>query len=299
MGPNLNPEQLANLNTFLVRWDSAAFSKENMDRIIDVSSQLSSRSMRPVPHFNDYLMTLNYFIEYKRDATFFTNWMTGLSEIAFNPRFSNDIIDRYFRNTGSMIKGNVLFESGSTKWKVKNSSLKFLHDTAFYVSVSNATLTCYSQKDSTEIYNVTGNYYPEIQQFIGTKGIVTWEKAGYAREDVFAELSDYSINTTRNSFTIDSARLTHKTYFKEPVSGSLTDQTSSFSNKEKASYPKFETYAKKFHIKDLYKGVNYEGGLTFEGAYVKVTGKNYAPAIITLFRNDTLYMQRFHPIHNF
>ena len=190
MGPNLNPEQLSNLKTFLVRWDSAAFSKENMVKIIDVSSQLSSRSMRPVPHFNDYLITLNYFIEYKRDAAFFSNWMTGLSEIAFNPRSSNDIIDRYFRNTGSMIKNNVLFESGSTKWKVKNCTLKFLHDTTFYVAISNATLTCYSQKDSTEIYNVTGNYYPEIQQFIGTKGIVTWEKAGYAREDVFAELID-------------------------------------------------------------------------------------------------------------
>ena len=81
-----------------------------------------------------------------------------------------------------MIKENVLFESGSVKWKVKNNTLKFLHDTAFYVAVSNATLTCYSQKDSTEIYNVTGKYYPEIQQFRGTKGIVTWEKAGYSRK---------------------------------------------------------------------------------------------------------------------
>jgi hypothetical protein len=68
MGPNLNPGQLANLNTFLARWDSAAFSKENMVKIIDISSQLSARLMRPVPHFNDYLLTLNYFIEYKRDA---------------------------------------------------------------------------------------------------------------------------------------------------------------------------------------------------------------------------------------
>ena len=291
MGPNLNAEQNANLNTFLARWDSAAFSKENMDKIINISSQLSARLMRPVPHFNDFLKTLNYFIEYKGDAAFFTNWLTGLSEIAFNPRFTNDNIDRYFKNTGSMIKENVLFESGSVKWKVKNNTLKFLHDTAFYVAISNATLTCYSQKDSTEIYNVTGIYYPEIQQFRGTKGIVTWEKAGYSREDVFAELSNYTINTTKNSFTIDSVRLTHKTYFKEPVFGSLTDQAVSFSNKDKANYPRFETYTKQFQIKNLYKGVNYEGGLSFEGANVKGTGENVNPAKITLFRNDTLYLK--------
>ena len=291
MGPNLNPEQLENLNSFLVRWDSAAFSNENMVKIIDISSQLSARLMRPVPHFNDFLITINNFIEYKREDAFFTNWLTGLSEIAFNPRFTNDNIDRYFKNTGSMIKDNVLFESGSVKWKVKNNTLKFLHDTAFYVAISDATLTCYSQKDSTEIYNATGIYYPDIQQFRGTKGIITWEKAGYTREDVYAELSNYSINTTKSSFTVDSARLNHFTYFKEPVSGSLTDQAVSFKNKDKANYPQFVTYTKQFMINNLYEGVNYEGGLTFEGANVKGTGENFTPAKITLFRNDTLYLK--------
>ena len=291
MGPNLNADQLANLNTFLSRWDSSAFSSDIMNKIINVSVQLSSRQMRPVPHFNDFLLTLNYFIEYKRDVSFFTNWFKGLSEIAFSQTFTNDNIDRYFKNSGLMVKENVLFESGSVKWKVKNNTLKFLHDTAIYVTVSNATLTCYSQKDSTELYNVTGSYYPETQQFIGTKGVVTWEKAGYPRNEVFAELTGYTINMTKSSFTIDSAKLTHATYFKEPVTGLLADQAISFTNKEKANYPRFETYAKEFKIKNIYKGVNYEGGLTFEGANVKGTGKNADPAKITLFRNDTLYLK--------
>jgi hypothetical protein len=291
MGPNLNPEQATNLNTFLARWDSAAFSKENMVKILDVSSQLSSRLMRPVPHFNDYLTTLNYFVIYKRDNAFFTNWLTGLSEIAFSPRFTNDNIDRYFKNTGSMIKENVLYESGSVKWKVKNSSLKFLHDTVFYVTVTNATLTCYAQKDSTEIYNVTGTYYPEIQQFRGSKGIVTWEKAGYTRENVYADIRDYKINLTKSSYTIDSAMLKHNIYFKEPVSGVLSDQAVSFINKDKANYPRFQTTAKQFILKNIYKGVNYEGGLSFEGANIKGTGENFKPAKVTLFRNDTLYLK--------
>ena len=291
MGPNLNADQLANLNTFLSRWDSSAFSSDIMNKIINVSVQLSSRQMRPVPHFNDFLLTLNYFIEYKRDVSFFTNWFKGLSEIAFSQTFTNDNIDRYFKNSSLMVKENVLFESGSVKWKVKNNTLKFLHDTAIYVTVSNATLTCYSQKDSTELYNVTGSYYPETQQFIGTKGVVTWEKAGYPRNEVFAELTGYTINMTKSSFTIDSAKLTHATYFKEPVTGLLADQAISFTNKEKANYPRFETYAKEFKIKNIYKGVNYEGGLTFEGANVKGTGKNADPAKITLFRNDTLYLK--------
>jgi hypothetical protein len=291
MGPNLNPSQIVTLNTFLTRWDSSGFSKENMLKIIDISSLLSARSMRPVPNFINYLTTLNYFIDYKRDASFFDNWLNGLSEITFSKRFTNDNIDKYFKSTGSMIKDNILYESGSAKWKVKNSQIRFMHDTIFYVTVSDATLTCYSQKDSTEIYNVTGTYYPELQQFRGSKGIVTWEKAGYPRKDVFAELNKYTINITKGNYVIDSAKLTHSTYFKKPVLGKLTDQAITFSNKEKANYPRFEAYTKKFFIKDLYKGVNYEGGLTFEGANIKGTGENFIPAIITLLRNDTLYIK--------
>ena len=68
MGPNLNEEQSANLNAFLARWDSAAFNNENMTRIVDISSQLSSRQIRVQPHFNDFLITLNYFVVYKREA---------------------------------------------------------------------------------------------------------------------------------------------------------------------------------------------------------------------------------------
>ena len=197
----------------------------------------------------------------------------------------------YFKNSSLMVKENVLYESGSVKWKVKNSPLKFLHDTAIFVAVSNATLTCYFQKDSTEIYNVTGKYYPEMRQFRGTKGVVTWEKAGYSPKDVFADLYDYSINMTRSSFTVDSAKLTHTTYFKEPVPGLLADQAITYTNKDKAAFPRFETYAKEFKIKNIYKGVNYEGGLTFEGANVKGTSNKANPAKITLFRNDTLYLR--------
>jgi len=291
MGPNLKPDQLANLNAFLIRWDSSAFNKEIMDRIMNVSSQLASRQMRPVPHFNDFIMTLNDFVENKSDNAFITNWFKGLDGIAFNQLFTNDKIDKFFKNSSLMVKDNSLCQSGTVKWKVKNKTLKFLYDTAIYVSVSDATLTCYSQKDSTEIYNATGKYYPEIQLFKGTKGIVTWEKAGYSRKDVFAELADYSINMTKSSFSVDSAKFSHNAYFKKPVIGLLSDMAISFPSKEKATYPRFATYEIEFKIKNIYKEVNYEGGLTFEGAYVKGTGKNTDLAKITLFRHDTLYLK--------
>jgi hypothetical protein len=291
MGPNLNEDQTKNLDAFIVKWDSAVYSSDNMVSIMDISSQLSSRYMRPVPHFESFIKTLNYFVDFKRDEAFLASWLKGLSELAFSPRYTNENIYMFLKNSSSMIRNNVLYESGTVTWKVKNSELKFRHDTVFYVSVKNATLTCYSQKDSTEIYNVTGDYYPEFQLFRGAEGKITWEKAGYAINNVYAEIKNYKLNTARNNFTADSARFIHSSYFTTPVYGVLSDQAASFSSKEKATFPKFTTYTGKFFIKDIYKGVDYEGGLTFEGANVKGTGTNYNSAKISMHRNDTLYMR--------
>lgn len=291
MGPNLNDVQKANLNSFLVKWDSSAFSKENMIRILDVTSQFYDRSMRAVPYFNDFMTTMNTFIDVKSTDKFISDWLTGLSETSFNPRFTNDNIGKYIRNISTIVRDNILGESATVRWKVKNTTLQFIRDTVFTVVVKNGTLTCYSQKDSSEIYNVSGIYYPDIQLFRGTAGRVTWEKAGYGKDDVFADIYSYTINPARNSFTVDSARLTHYVYFKTPVYGILNDQAVTYRNKETATFPRFETYEKKFKLKDIYEGVNYEGGLAIEGAGIKGTGSKEIPAKITLFRNDTLYLK--------
>ena len=155
MGPNLNDEQKANLNNFLVSWDSSLFNRENMTRIIDISAQFAARSMRPVPHFNDLFLTLKAFNERGDEEDILSKWLTGLSEIVFNPRFSTNEIAQYVKDTRLMIKDNVLSESSAIRWKVKDKPLAFFHDTTFYAEITGATLTCYSQRDSTEIYNLS------------------------------------------------------------------------------------------------------------------------------------------------
>jgi len=291
MGPELSAEHVTVLNNFVSKWDSAGFSRENMTMILDLSSTLTGRNMRAIPQFSQFLKTLNDFCEYQRNDAFLSYWLTGLSELLFNPRFRNETIVRYIESTSLLIRENLLINTGSVKWKVKDADLKFVHDTAFQINLENITLTCYSQRDSTEIYNAYGIYYPDLQQFWGTKGIVSWEKAGYDRADVYAEISDYKIDITKNTFSCDSARLMHKTYFREPVYGILTDQAATIPSKEKAGYPRFETYTRQFKIRDMYKGIDYEGGLAFEGANVKGKGENVFPARISLYRNDSLFIR--------
>lgn len=291
LGPNLNQEQTAAVKLFIARWDSSGFSRENMARIAEISVKLASRNFRISPHFIDYLKTLTDFSTISKNQDFQNFWLKGLSKMVLKQTTNNDYFDRYFRNTSSMMKDNIIYELGNTKWKVKGNNITFMYDSVFKMVVNDITLTAYSVKDSTEIYKVSGVYFPETAEFSGSKGIITWEKAGYNRDDVFAEIINYRINTTKSNFTIDSARLTHKVYFKQGEYGQLTDQATSYSTPERAIYPKFESYKKEFRINNLYDGVNYEGGLTLDGASVKGTGRNYFPAKITLYRNDTLYLR--------
>ena len=291
MGPNLNDGQTLILNKFLSRWDSLGFNQDRMVKIVTISNQITVRNMRPVPHFINYLKTLTEFCELKPEESFFSNWLTGLGKMIIDQKVTVVSINNSFLIASSLLRENALYESASVKWKFKNGSFEYKYDSVFKVIAKNVTLTCYSIGDSTQIYNVSGTFYPEKLLFYGSDGTVTWEKAGYSKDNVSAELFNYKINIARSSFTCDSALLTHKTYFNEPVYGKLSDQVSKISKPENATYPRFETFTRKFKIDNIYKGVNYEGGLSLVGATVNGTSTAYFPAKITMYRNDTLYVK--------
>ncbi|MBN2666824.1 MAG: hypothetical protein JXR67_09955, partial [Bacteroidales bacterium] len=291
MGQGLSDENKVVLTEFVSRWDSSYFTSENKERILQISSKLAEKQMRPSPHFTLFLGAIIDLSEYTTDGRFFNNWLSGLTELILKPGIRNEAILRYVGNTQLLIKENLLIKTGSVTWKVKGTNIKFARDTAFYAVLDKVTLTCYSHRDSTEIYNASGKYYPDLQQFFGSSGLITWEKAGYPQAEVHAVMSDYNIDVTRNSFSCDSALLTHLSWFSEPVRGVLTDQASSISSMAKATYPQFEAYKKQFSIKNLFKGVEYEGGLLFEGALVKGKGGKAFPAMISLSRRDTLFMK--------
>ena len=155
-----------------------------MTIIIDLSTQLTARQIRANPHFIQFLQTLTDFSTYNKTDAFLNYWLTGLSEMIFNPKIRNESLARYIENTSLLIRDNLLINTGSVKWKAKNADLKFTHDTSFHIVLNNVTLTCYSQRDSTKIYKASGIFHPDLQEFHGTQGTITWEKAGYPANDV-------------------------------------------------------------------------------------------------------------------
>jgi hypothetical protein len=288
MGTLVSKPEKAEVDLFISLYDSTSFSPHVKDKIINVASQLRSRRVRQVPGFIYFVRTLTAFAATNQGQDEIDAWLSGLSETIFDPRFSNTSIEKYIEVTGLMLTDRTIYSEGSLRWKAKNGKVEFVRDTIFRIHITDATMTCFLNRDSTEIYDFSGTYFPDIFTLRCDKGRITWEKAGYKSSDVYALVSDFDIDATKSEFTCDSSLLTHSTYFREPVKGILTDKVTHIISPDKATVPRFETLETRFVIKNIYEGVDYEGGLTLEGALVRGTGSNWFPAIVNLYRHDTL-----------
>ena len=288
MGTLVSKPQKAELDLFNKLYDSTVFSRPVKDRIINVASQLRGRRLSQVPGFIYFVRTLTDFVETEQKQDEVDVWLIGLSEMAFDPRFSNSSVEKFIEVTGLLLADNTIFSAGSVRWKATHGKVEFARDTVLKIDIEAVTLTAYLGRDSTQILNFTGTYYPDIFRLHCQEGTVTWEKAGYDPSRVFARISDFDIDVTKSEFTCDSALLTHPTYFQVPVPGKLTDRAVNIISPDKATMPRFETYETRFFIDEIYRGVDYEGGLTLEGAIVRGTGSNWFPASVKLYRDDTL-----------
>jgi len=291
MGPNLNVEQTTLMNSFVAAWDSTFLNLEEKSKIINLSNHMVSKRMRPVPHFTDFIGTLMAFINYDVKDEYLDKWIEGATTLISQPSVQLSRISLFIRSAGLLITDGILYQSPTVTWKITGDRYSFETDTVFRIDIQETDLVCFSQSDSTIIFKTSGSYLPDRMTWLGSGGKVTWEKAGYNPNEVYAQLGDYSILLTSASFDADSVLFHHNVYFDTPVKGSLSDRAARINNSDAAAFPKFETYQKKFFLKDIYQDIDFEGGLAFEGAMVKGTGDNFTPSVLNMYRNDTLYVK--------
>jgi hypothetical protein len=291
MGSSLDEEESALLNKFITAWDSTLISESSKPLIIAASMNIENKRMRPKPHFVEFLNSLMTFLDYDVATEQFNTWLGGLNALAADPGARVSDIAFFIRSASDLIRDNIIYSSSSVKWKTTSKRFSFRNDTAFVVEIPESDLICYAQRDSTVIYNTKGSYLIRDKIWKGRGGIITWEKAGFHEEEMFAEAGSYSIDLTGPSFEMDSVLFTNKTYFDKAVYGKLADRAINISKPENSPFPKFESYQKTFSLDNIYENINFRGGLAFEGAKVIGKGQAYQPAVIKIYRKDTLVVK--------
>jgi hypothetical protein len=289
MQRNINAESKAVLDSFLVAWTrDSIFTVSEQEGIIAASSELLKKNAKPHPHFTHYLQCVLRFMRPEQHKENYTSWEKGLMLLSSERKVSLQTLDRYMQFTRQLIDSSSLYRSGSVDWRINSRNYRFVVDTAVRLVVEKTDLVCYAKRDSINLFETSGEYNPITAVWKGKGGLVTWERAGFERTDVFAMLDRYEINLSRSEYAAANVVFTNRFYFDKTLKGNLIDKVKLNKSPEDADYPQFDSYQKNFEIKNLYKDIDYAGGLSMQGAKLVGTGSHEQQARINIYRKDTL-----------
>jgi hypothetical protein len=288
---NVNPQSETALADFLAVWTKdSLFSKAEQEKIVAVSQDLIKRNARPYPHFTHYL---GFLVTMKRKpalAEKFTGWDKAFDMLMASKKTTLQAMDRYLVFVRQLADSSALFRTTTVEWKINTPDYRFIIDSTVRIRITNTDLTCFVRKDSMNILGTEGDFFPLTSTWKGKGGIVTWERAGFKRDEVYAQLESYEINMTRSEYSARDAVFVNKFYFNAPLKGILTDKVKFNKTPADADYPEFNSYQKDFKIKELYKQIDFEGGLSMQGAKLVGTGNREKQAKIFIYRKDTLVL---------
>ena len=288
----ISAEDKVILDDFLGIWNSPRYTPQDRADIIVTSNLLLKKSGRPSPHFIGYFNTLLLFSSGNYEKLNIPGWKQSFRFFLENKSSSLKVVEQYLELTLNLIKSNTLYNSSATIWRTPQSNFSFEHrEGKPIVLFTDIDLICNSKRDSIEISKTSGFLNPVDLSFSGSKGTVTWERAGYAAEDVYADLSDYRISLQKTEYKADSVAFYYKKYFDFPLAGRLEEKVMLINKPENAVYPKFFSYQNKYFLPDLFQGIEFMGGLSMQGSKLTGTGNEYEPAVLDIYDNDTLKMK--------
>ncbi len=291
---NIGDERRDTVNRFINLWKSDSIPAPEKMKIISSSNLMLQRRAMPEPHFYNYLSL--YLLKLSPD---YSSLKINVLLDAFEKLVADKTIP--FRDTERLltfsldiINHNNLYNLAGINWKALYGSYYFsLSGNRPVVVFNNFDLACYSNRDTMKIAKTSGFFDIMAMKWNGKGGKVSFEKAGLDPADVFITLEDYAIDVSRAQYSADSVLFHYKKYFDYPLKGRLEEKAIPITNPNQALYPKFFSYQRKYILPDLFKGIEFIGGLSMQGAKLVGTGSEDELARLTIFENDTLRMKLF------
>ncbi len=287
----INASETQVVDRFISLWQSGILTWEEMTSIADISTQLIRKNGRASPHFVNFfeIITILYSPEFSEVGK--EEWQKGFSFYLSERNTGLRTIELFLKNCVTLLKNNELYNLPGNVWKGINPVYRFeFRNEKTIVSFDPFDLSCYSKRDSITIFQTSGEYDPIDNVWFGRNGTVTWERAGLDRNEVFVKLGKFRVDLRKSEYTADSVLFTYKKYIDFPLEGRLEEKVMFIAEKERAVYPKFFTYQNKYILPDLFRDIEYTGGLSMQGARLLGTGTVFEPCVLNVFDNGMLRM---------
>ncbi|MDD4646053.1 MAG: hypothetical protein PHY99_08700, partial [Bacteroidales bacterium] len=261
---------------------------------IDLAKKANTIEKLGAQPFPDFFSLLESYLEIathvKNQSDYFT-WSAQLDKLLTDDKRSLNLARSFLNFSLAFSQKGILYKSAACQWKVSSGQNEFGKDSLFYVVISGSDLVASVSGDSTVIFATRGKYYPESHSFFGQGGRITWEKLKIQADQVYVNLNKYSLNLSKSVYSIDSVNLIDKRYFTEPLIGQVENKILPGVGADVAGYPRFTSYELRNRIKNIYPGMDYEGGFSLQGLKVIGTGLPSQKGILTIYRNDKPVMR--------
>ncbi|MDD2550717.1 MAG: hypothetical protein PHD00_11550, partial [Bacteroidales bacterium] len=279
------------LNEFKIFWSSDTISLAQKEQIIIISNQLLAKTAVNVSHFFTLVKTVMLYSKSEKFQEEFNIWLKGLHNFSVADKRSISWLSNFLDNSLALFTRGVFAINPAFEWKISNNNFNFSFHQTLTLKFNDANLICQNIKDSIAILSTQGEYFPLKNEIKGTGGKVTWIRSQLPENEIFATLSDYTINTTRNQYEADSVLFTNLDYFNQPSLGKLIDKITGASNPENVVYPEFYTYDLRHKIENFFEGVNFDGGYYMLGSRFIGNGTKDNPAVIEIERNNEDFLR--------
>ncbi|MFW5819676.1 MAG: hypothetical protein ACOCWA_00185 [Bacteroidota bacterium] len=280
------------LDRFQSLWKYDSLSYEQKAGMIVTSNHMLRRRARPSPTFVNYLDLIIEQFDPDLQARNFDAWFESYNHLVASSEVTFNEIERAMNFVLAIIRDSSLYNLAGTHWTASHDNFRFKKVNHFpVVEYKDVDLTCYSNRDTLKIFNTTGEYNLIHLKWKGEGGRVNWERAGLRPDEVYADLSNYDIEINRSQYTADSVKFFYRKYFDFPLEGYLQERAMPIANPDNATYPKFFSYQSIYNIPDLFRGIEFHGGLSMQGAKLVGTGTNEDPASLMISESDTLRMR--------
>lgn len=281
-------------------WENGTFSDDMKKTVYKTANELTKKRALPFPHFNNYIKTVYQFVMTNHDNSSYENWDNALHYMINTNKITLRDIDDYLEMSVNLLSTNSIYKSPSTEWRANNNNFRFKFDKTIKVIYGETDITCYAKQDSVTILGTKGVYYPlEKNRWEGVNGTVTWERAGFKPNEVYANLYRYEIFMNQSKYEADSVSFVNTLYFDKPLLGNFEEKVMKNTSPEKATFPRFESFTKRFQIKNIYENVDYDGGFSMDGAKFLGSGSKEEPALLYFYRNDEVFLKASSKLYAF
>jgi len=272
---------------FELYWISASINAPEKENFINMANLMIGKKMQLFPFMESYIYCYMSFTETNPSDQEMKMWTKGLVHMMDkNKTKFNNFLDDY----ADFFKTNMIFNANQVQWYVTSDTYKIDFDTLPKIVFAKGNLIGKAYKDSVFLQNTEVTFYPSLGIARTKGGRVTWERAGFDANKVYADIPKSIINLKKPNIEADSVLYTNTEFFSKPLKGKFEDKATLGSTEDKATYPRFKSYDKRITLKNYFENVDFEGGVQMRGAKFLGSGDENQDALLVFNRGGKRFL---------